>query len=117
MPTVSIEAMQLALQDFIFEIKLNNDKEIVLLVDQAGFHQLKDLDLPKGLRFYKLPPYTPELQPAEPLWPLLREAVANKYFKTLEQLEDTLSARCNWLFEYPQEVKGASGFSWVCDAI
>ena len=33
-----------------------------------------------------LPPYTPELQPAERLWPLANEAVANHSFHDLATL-------------------------------
>jgi hypothetical protein len=39
----------------------------------------------KGVRFCFLPPYFPELQPAERLWPLVDEAVANKRFDTLRR--------------------------------
>jgi hypothetical protein len=117
MPTVSIEAMTLALADFSNEINTDGAKEIVLLIDQAGFHQLSECNLPDGLRLYKLPPYTPELQPAEPLWPLLREAVANKFFKTIDDLEAVLSDRCNWLFDHPETVIGAAGFDWASYAI
>lgn len=117
MPTVSLEAMELALIDFAQEVNPDNHKEIVLLVDQAGFHQMQECNLPAGVQLYKLPPYSPELQPTETLWPLLREAVANKLFKKISAIEETLSQRCVWLFNHPDEVKGAAGFQWVCDAI
>ena len=48
----------------------------------AGWHISGDLVVPPGIELAFLPPYTPELQPAEHLWPLADEAVANKHFAT-----------------------------------
>ena len=117
MPTVTLEVMGLALEDFAKEVNPENKKEIVLLIDQAGFHQLQACRIPAGIQLYSLPPYTPELQPAEPLWPLLREAVANKFFKTIDEIEEVLCTRCNWLFDHPEIVIGASGYKWASAAI
>jgi hypothetical protein len=36
----------------------------------AGWHVSGDLVVPPGIELAFLPPYTPELQPAEHLWPL-----------------------------------------------
>ena len=41
-----------------------------------------------------LPPYSPELQPAERLWPLVDEPVANQHFATLADLD---AVRCRRL--------------------
>ncbi|MBD2543030.1 hypothetical protein H6G72_04010 [Planktothricoides sp. FACHB-1370] len=39
----------------------------MLAVDQAGWHRSQDLEIPVGLHLIFLPPYSPELQPAERL--------------------------------------------------
>jgi transposase len=44
-----------------------------------------------------LPPYSPELQPAERLWPLVDEAVANRHFATLHALDAAVARRCRRL--------------------
>ncbi len=36
----------------------------------------------------------PELQPAEPLWPLTTTALMNRHFVDLEELEDAQARRC-----------------------
>ena len=59
-----------------------------------------------------LPPHTPELQPAEHLWPLANEAVANKHFATLADLDAALSERCRTLAAMPEVIKAATGFGW-----
>src|SRR3954454_6237735 len=41
--------------------------------------------------------YSPELQPAEHLWPVLDEPPANRYFATLADLERAVADRCRVL--------------------
>ena len=60
-----------------------------------------------------MPPCTPELQPAEHLWPLVREALANRDFDHLVGLAAKLRRRCDWLASHPEVVKGAVGFHWA----
>jgi transposase len=59
----------------------------VVLVDNAGWHVAKRLRWPVNVVLHGLPPCSPELQPTEPLWPLVREAVANRGFDDLEAME------------------------------
>ncbi|MDF5733453.1 MAG: transposase [Rhizonema sp. PD38] len=72
------------LADFAREFKLGQDKHIILTLDRAGWHTSKDLEISVGLHLEYLPPYSPELQPAERLWPLVNEQGANRSFNTLE---------------------------------
>ena len=62
------------------------------------------------------PPYSPELQPAERLWPPAREAVANETFATLADLDRTLAARCLALTEQPEVIKAHTRFHWWPEA-
>ncbi len=48
---------------------------------------------PAGLRLVYLPRYTPQLQPAECLWSVLDEPIANKYFETIEALDAVVAER------------------------
>ncbi|MET0115747.1 MAG: IS630 family transposase, partial [Limnospira maxima] len=43
--------------------------------------------------------HSPELQPAERLWPLVDEPIANRSFENLDQLEELLCARCRSLWK------------------
>ncbi|WP_460414404.1 IS630 family transposase, partial [Thermus oshimai] len=60
--------------------------EAWVVLDRAGWHTSGRLEVPEGIRLVFLPPYSPELQPAERVWPLVNEAVANRYFATLEEM-------------------------------
>ena len=79
----------------------------------AGWHAADDLAVPPNVPPHHLPSCTPELQPAEPLWPLVREGLANKTFPTLAALADPLERRCRWLAGDTATVKGAVGFHWA----
>jgi transposase len=68
--------------------------------------------VPEGIRLVFLPSYSPELQPAEHLWPLTNEAIANKHFGTLDELEETLAARCRVLAAQPGTLKAHTLFHW-----
>ena len=46
----------------------------VLLLDRAGWHQTGGkLRLPRNISLLHLPPYSPELNPAENIWQFLRQ--------------------------------------------
>jgi transposase len=48
------------------------DEHFVLIMDQAGWHKSRGLELPDGITVLLLPPYSPELNPVENLWHYLR---------------------------------------------
>jgi hypothetical protein len=85
----------------------------VLLVDGAGRHIARRLAVPPTVVQHRLPPCTPELQPAEPLWPLVREVAADRGFDDPERKEPVLVGRCRWLIDHPEVVRGAVGFHWA----
>ena len=97
------------------ELRLKGKKQIILLLDRAGFHTGKDLEVPQGIELFYLPPYTPELQPAEQLWPLLREVVVNKVWTTLAALEEEVVKRCQWFSKNWDIARAHVGFQWICE--
>lgn len=78
LPYVNIELFNKVLADFAREFSLGTNKHILLAVDRAGWHISKDLELPSGLHLTFLPSHSPELQPAERLWTLVDEPIANR---------------------------------------
>lgn len=85
----------------------------MLAVDNAGWHVAGKLAVPPNVILHHLPPCTPELQSAEPLWPLVREGLANEAFATLAALTDPPEKRCRWLAGDLATVKGAVGHHWA----
>lgn len=81
------------------------------MLDNAGWHTQPGLAVPDGIRLVHLPPYSPELQPAETLWPVLDEPLVNKSFQTLADLEDVVAERCRLLDRHPHSLSAAN-FHW-----
>jgi DDE superfamily endonuclease len=113
LPAANTDWMGRAPEEFARWADPRRRKFLVLLVDNAGWHVAKRLAVPANVVLHPLPPCTPELQPTEPLWPLVREAVANKGFDSLESMEPVLVERCRWLIDHPEVVRGAVGFQWA----
>ncbi len=105
LPTVAAEAFGLALAEFARDEGIGPAKRAVLALDRAGWHAAADLAVPEGghLAF---------LQPAERLWPLLDEPVANRAFADPAALEAVLVARCRALAADRRTVKAHTRFRW-----
>ena len=71
-----------------------------------------NLDVPNSVRLVFLPPYTPELQPAETLWELVDEPIVNKHIPDLQTLDEILSRRCVALAEDRPTLKSRTGIHW-----
>ncbi len=93
MPYVDKEAFGAALREFAKAVGAGPRKRILLVVDQAGWHIARELGVPEGLHLLFLPAYCPQLQPAERLWPLCDEGLANKVFGTIAELERAVADR------------------------
>ena len=105
--------MGAVLAAFAEEVGAGEGKLVVLVLDNAGWHVSGDLVVPPGIELAFLPPYTPELQPAEHLWPLANQAVANKHFATLKDLDVALGERCRTLAAMPETIKAATRSAWL----
>jgi transposase len=73
------------------------ERHIVLVLDDAGRHRPEGLTVPDGIGLMFLPPYSPERQPAERLWPLVDEPIVDRRFSTLADLEAAIAERCRRL--------------------
>jgi DDE superfamily endonuclease len=97
---------------FAREAGAGRDRVIILVLDGAGWHTGPGLVVPQGIRLVYLPPYTPELQPAETLWVHVDEPIVNKHFETLADLDAAVAAQCVALNADRDRVKGQAGFHW-----
>lgn len=116
MPTVSAEIWSTALSEFAAHTGAGPDKRIVLVADGAGFHTGDEVKIPEGIHVVQLPAYSPELQPCERLWPLVRESVANQAFADLDAFEDVVCARCRELDTQQKLISGLTRFHWWPEA-
>lgn len=76
------------------------DKKIVLIMDNASFHKSKKLKIPKNIKIYFIPPYSPELNPQERRFEDIKKFLKNKIFKSLEELQQKVT---DILFSYTKD--------------
>jgi hypothetical protein len=115
LPTVNAAAFDQMLAAFARDVGAGPRKQIALVLDGAGWHTGEGMRAPTGLHLLPLPPYAPELQPAERLWPLTNEPLANAHFPTLADLEEALAQRCLALQQQPALIRHHTLFHWWPD--
>ena len=87
------------------------DDYILMVVDGASSHKGEMLKVPNNMAILGLPPYSPELNPAEHLWDELREKVcANAFFHTLDQVVMCVVDELEWIARATS--KNISMFLW-----
>ena len=79
---------QIFLNEFA-EQNINEYKIIVL--DNGAFHKAKNLEIPKNIGLIFLPPYSPELNPAENMWAIMKREFTNKLHKSLNEVSDFIT--------------------------
>ena len=109
---VNTPAMSAVLAEFAALVGAGKHKRVLLVLDRAGWPVAKDLVIPEGIPLVHLPASTPELQPAERLWPPRREAVANESFADLAALDAKLSERCGQLSAQRAFIAGCTHYHW-----
>jgi hypothetical protein len=111
LPWVSAQTMSL----FLAEVAGRHAQEFILMVmDQAGWHLAGELTVPPNMRLIFLPPYSPELNPAEHVWEALREeCFANHVFANLDAVERALTTGLTALESNPDRTKSMTGFNWI----
>jgi transposase len=95
---------------FAQEIGAGHERSIILALDNAGWHGPEGLAVPDGIRLAFLPPYSPELQPAERLWPLVDEPIVNRHVASLPELDAIIAERCRHLDA--ASIKPHTSFHW-----
>lgn len=79
-------------QIFLDEFSLRNLTELkIMVLDNGAFHKAKRLVIPNNIVLIFLPPYSPELNPAEKIWAKFKRDFTNKLYLTLDSLEEYLS--------------------------
>ena len=67
-------------------------EDIILVMDGAGWHKSKNLQVPDNIEIIFLPPYSPELNPVERFWQNIKQnTIKNKVYKTLTPLKNNVA--------------------------
>jgi transposase len=96
-------------EEYLKELSAQNPRELKLVViDNAGFHSCNYIDIPDNIRLIRIPPYAPELNPAEKVWQWMKDRVAMKFFPSIIELQDKITEMVNELT--PELIKKITGY-------
>jgi hypothetical protein len=111
LPAVNAEAMGM----FLAEVaRRPADEFVVMVLEGAGWHKAKRLQIPVNRRLVPLPPWSPQLNPAEHVWDEVREKwFANRRFESMDQLEQQLVAGLASLEADALRMASLTGFDWI----
>jgi hypothetical protein len=111
LPVCNTDAMTLFMDELSVYYK---DFKVIVFMDKAGWHTSKELMIADNVRILHLPPYSPELNPAEHLWEHIRE----KYFRnqmsdSLDDLENKLVNALVDVENNNETIKSLTNFKWL----
>lgn len=86
-----------------------------MLLDNGAFHKAKRLVIPENIALVFLPSYSPELNPAEKIWWVIKRAFTGKIFSCLDNLSEFIEQEVKKLST--NKVKSICGFDYFysCD--
>jgi hypothetical protein len=112
---VCLESTAVFLQELV---ATEPDAYHILLWDNAGFHPRPgDESLPKQIRLLPFPPYSPELNPVERLWDIMKDGIANRVWETLDNLEEAMVTILEPFLVHTERVKQFLGDNWLTQAV
>lgn len=86
----------------------------VVIWDQAGFHPRRGHEaIPAGVHVLSLPAYSPELNPVEKIGSFIKDAVCNKVYQTLAEIEAAIATELQPLWREAQRVAQLIGDGWL----
>ena len=100
---------------YLYDFSNHKPTELkILLMDNAAFHSIKNVELPENIVILNIPPYSPELNPAEKVWQWMKDKIAMKIFDTLDMLENKLDKLISTL--EGQIIKSITGYQFYINA-
>jgi transposase len=100
---------------FLAQVSEAHKKEfIVMVVDGASSHRSKELVVPENVALVRLPPYSPELNPAEQIWNILRRNYfANRVFESLDAATTQAEFGLTEMATNKSEVRSLTNWTWI----
>jgi len=113
MPHVNVEAMNKHLAEIATQVKPGS--HAVLILDGAGWHQTgAKLKVPDNISILHLPPYCPELNPAESIWQYLRQNyLSNRIFESYKDIVDACCDAWNRLMASTGKIREIATRIWA----
>lgn len=91
---------------------------VVMVVDGASSHRSKDLVVPENIALTRLPPYSPELNPAEQIWNILRRRYfANRVFDSLDAATAHAELGLAEMAANKLAIRSLTNWPWISDIL
>ena len=88
-------------------------KHIVVIFDNAPSHRPKIIHARKNVTCIFLPPYSPELNPAERFFEEVRKSTANQIFESIDDQEEVIAKKVKNLAEDLTGMIQLTGYEWI----
>ena len=112
LPRCTSENMSLHLAEISRQV--SPGAHAVVLLDQAGWHQSRRLEIPANLTLRPLPSRAPELNPVENVWQFLRDNwLSNRIFASHEAIVDHCCWAWNRLMDEPWRIMSIGLRDWA----
>jgi len=96
-------------EGFLWDFSKQKPKELkLLIIDNAGFHACQNIEIPQNIILIRIPPYTPELNPAEKVWQWMKDRTAMKFFPSIQELQQKVTVMVKQL--NPELIKSITGY-------
>ncbi len=116
MPTSDTVCMNLHLRDLGRSVAA--DVQVVLVLDNAGWHVSQGLRVPPNITLVPLPAYAPELNAMEPAWLFLKSHyLANRVYADHDALYAAAGEAWNQFTRAPERVRSVCRAPWAETAL
>jgi hypothetical protein len=97
-----------------FSRSLPAETHAVLVLDKAGWHVTRRLDLPANISLVHLPSYSPELNPAERVWLYLKERfLSHRVFHDEAAIVDACAEAWNQLTAEAGRIASLTDYAYI----
>ena len=112
LPHVNVDAMAIHLAEISHHVI--EGAHAVLVLDQAGWHTSRKLQVPQNISLLSLPPYAPELNPIENVWAYLRaNFLSHRVWNSYNAIVDACCLAWNKLMNMPQRLASITRRTWA----
>jgi len=103
-------------QTYLDELSKHRPEQFkILVLDNGAFHKAKSLQLPHNTGLIFLPPYSPELNPAEKMWASFKRSFTNTLHYTLDELSAFIEKVTKTTS--PESIKNTCAFEYIFSSL
>ncbi len=115
LPRCDTEMMRI----FLAEVSQRHPgRHVLMFMDRAGWHTSKKLKLPYNVTIDFLAARSPQCNPQEPVWKVLRrDFLGNRHFNSLAEVSEATAAGLHALENNQALLQGLCGFDWIITSL